>query len=474
MMAMLCAEQSRAQLTQFCITENFNVQSYGWSYSQGASEGSYNSPGSACGNDRGIITPGVGGNNPANLVTPAFTSNGAKVIQLGFDIFVLRSNLQCNTWKDFDCPTSIDVFYHVGSTTFTAISDMVLPNNGPLNSPAVDVSFNVGNNLPAGTIYTIEIAFKPKSGIGNCIQNGTKYLIDNFRRCELTCDNCSIDALNDSYCNSVSTNAINQNAVSDDLSLNDLKYAGANVTYSLANGPYANGSSTVGGGTLVINPNGSFTFTRTDFTKTIFDFTYRITDQLGNSDLASVKLCFSSGGILPVQLVNFEGTRKNNTALLAWKTAQESGTRNYAIEKKINNEFVTIGTVTASNTPGEHNYLFTDNTIGNQAAQYRLKITDADGKFNYSETRTVKGKTAVPDFSIAPNPSKGRTRITLSDISDQVQLQLADNTGRILKNIQIYNTNQTEIEGLTKGIYFVKLINLASGEHQVKKLVVSE
>ena len=173
-----------AQTVQTCVIESFSGQEAGWTYSQGAHVGNYTNPTSACSDDRGIITPGVGGNNPCNIQTPQFISTGAVAVDLTFDIIVLNANLRCNSWKDYACETSIDVFYYVGGTKFIAIVDKVLPPNGPGNSTSVSLSFNPGNNLPAGTSYKIEFCFKPKSGVGNCIQQNTKYVFDNFRNCE--------------------------------------------------------------------------------------------------------------------------------------------------------------------------------------------------------------------------------------------------------------------------------------------------
>lgn len=99
-------------------------------------------------------------------------------------IYVFNANLNCNTFKDFDCQTSIDVYYWVGNTKYIGISDHLLPPNGPGGTTNISVNFNVGSNLPIGTNYRIQIDFKPKSGLGNCVQGNTKYVLDDFRKCE--------------------------------------------------------------------------------------------------------------------------------------------------------------------------------------------------------------------------------------------------------------------------------------------------
>ena len=173
-----------------CVTEDFNNDPAGWTLSQGARFFDYINPANNCVADRGIITPGVGGNNPAFIRTPVYISSGPAKIKMSFDIYVFDANLKCNTWKNYNCPTSIDVFYIAGGVRYPGVIDFVLPPNGPGNSPNVVVEFLVGSNLPAGTPYSIEVAFKFKSGTGGCVQQNTKYVIDNFTICEKLCATC--------------------------------------------------------------------------------------------------------------------------------------------------------------------------------------------------------------------------------------------------------------------------------------------
>lgn len=470
LLAGLClATITRAQLVQTCFLENFNSPTTGWIYSQGASEGNYNLPG-GCGGDRGIVTPGVGGNNPANIKTPVFTSNGAIVMQVNFDIFCLNANLNCSSWKNYDCPTSIDVFYITGGQKFTAIRDLVLPPNGPGNSPTVNFMFNTNGKLPAGTTYQLEVAFKMKSGIGNCGQPGTKYVLDNFGKCEINCIDCTIDANDDVFCNQ------NNDPVTFSGSLvpNDQKYQGATVTYSLANGPFANGNAQTGGANLTINPDGTFTIVRTDMTKTIFDFTYRISEStFGMSDLASCRVCFPDGAVVPIILTEFTAARKQKNVLLNWKTASEINADRFELERKSNGDFEKIGTVMAENHETGSSYLFTDVNASATESQYRIRMIDRDGTYKYSQIRQVKGIGAAFDFSIFPNPTaNGFTRLQLGDISEPVTVRLIDQAGRVLKTFVSANRGNIDLQSLKPGSYHIQVTRSTTGDTQTKMLVV--
>lgn len=459
---------TQAQLVQSCFTENFTIQTSGWTYSNGASEGDYNNPLTNCTENRGIITPGVGGNNPANVMTPVFTSTGALSVSVSFKIFVFNANLNCNTYKNFDCPTSVDVFYWIGATRFVGITDMVLPANGPNGDPNVSVVFNVGNNLPAGTQYRIELAFKPKSGSGNCNQPGTKYVLDDFARCEVNCTNCVIDANDDNFCGQAGTS----NVFSGTLVTNDTKYSGANVTYSLVNGPFANNSSTVGGATLVVNADGTFILTRTDFTKSVFDFTYKMTDQLGQSDLANARVCFATGGPLPVKLMAFQAKRQEQRVQLNWATSQEINASHFVIERSVGRQFEAIGTVTAQNNERGATYAFTDlQATFSDAAQYRLRMVDLDSKQAVSEIRVVNGLRKLGQVSIFPNPVQAGSFVQLSDVSGTIQIRIADQSGRVVKQLNQVMVNRFSTEGLSKGIYQVQVFD-QTGAANTQKLIV--
>jgi uncharacterized repeat protein (TIGR01451 family) len=191
-----------------CYTENFNTNPVGWKLSRGAQIREYQNPLNTCSTDRGIQTPGVGGFDPAIIQTPQYTSTGAKRIKLSFDLYPFDANMRCNSWKDYNCPTSIDVYYYVGSVRFVGVIDYTLPKNGPGGSPNVTVIIPDVSNLSEGTKYSIEIVFKKKNGVGNCIQQNTKYVIDNFAICELQCATCppssSFVSSNYSYTNTSS------------------------------------------------------------------------------------------------------------------------------------------------------------------------------------------------------------------------------------------------------------------------------
>ena len=99
-------------------------------------------------------------------------------------------------------------------------------------------------------------------------------------------------------------------------------------------------------------------------------------------------------------------------------------------------------------------------------------MVDVDGTFKNSDIKVVKGSGVAADFSIYPNPSNGNARVNISDISGPTDVQLIDNTGRILKTVLLTNTNTVDYNSLQKGMYMIRITNRTNGETLTKKLSV--
>ena len=79
--------------------------------------------------------------------------------------------------------------------------------------------------------------------------------------------------------------------------------------------------------------------------------------------------------------------------MLTWKTDQELNTDKFIIERSINgSQYSAIGSVSSANTPGVHNYAYTDqdiNSLGTDIVYYRLKQIDIDGHYTFSKIVTL-------------------------------------------------------------------------------------
>jgi len=129
------------------------------------------------------------------------------------------------------------------------------------------------------------------------------------------------------------------------------------------------------------------------------------------------------GSSLPVELVSFAGTLLSNAnVLLEWKTASELNHYGFEIERASSKTapvqgWETIGFVESYGDPNSLvEYSFTDITLYSfPLVQYRLKMIDNDGSFQYSDI--IEVNTAPMNFELAqnyPNPFNPTTKIKYS------------------------------------------------------------
>lgn len=196
--------------------------------------------------------------------------------------------------------------------------------------------------------------------------------------------------------------------------------------------------------------------------------------------------------ILPVELTSFNAVNHGREVTLNWETKTELNSSAFVIERQaVNNnpeEWETIGSVSASGTsttPRE--YSFTDQKLNSGKYSYRLKMTDNDGTFEYSNV--VEVEIALPkDYAISqnyPNPFNPTTRIDYQlPFDSKVNLELYGITGERVATI----INSELSAGYYTADINASAMNLASGVYiyrmtaqnptgqnfvQVKKLILS-
>lgn len=114
---------------------------------------------------------------------------------------------------------------------------------------------------------------------------------------------------------------------------------------------------------------------------------------------------------LPIELLSFDANCNNNSIIFKWSTATETNNDFFTIEHGADGiTFMPIGTVKgAGNSSTIKNYSFIDNKLETGTIfYYRLKQTDFDGKFEYSDIIAVKNcRDGLPELIIYPNPNNG-------------------------------------------------------------------
>ncbi|MCO6497810.1 MAG: BspA family leucine-rich repeat surface protein [Chitinophagaceae bacterium] len=174
--------------------------------------------------------------------------------------------------------------------------------------------------------------------------------------------------------------------------------------------------------------------------------------------------------VVPVRLIDFNAKADGNHTVLLWSAANEDNFKGYGIERSTNGlQWDDIGFVNAKGASGNKvDYSYYDSQVQPGVVYYRLKLTDKDGSFTYSEVKKVvfAGNVSV---SVYPNPA--RNFVTVSGLSGKSVIKLMDITGRTLQTITAGSaTEQINVSQLSKGIYNLVIIS-NKGVSTTRKIV---
>jgi hypothetical protein len=154
--------------------------------------------------------------------------------------------------------------------------------------------------------------------------------------------------------------------------------------------------------------------------------------------------------------------------VLNWSTATETNNQGFSIERKsAKTNWQEVGYVPGFGTSTEqHSYSFSDDQLGAGSYSYRLKQTDFNGSFEYSDVVNVE--ISIPsEFSLDqnyPNPFNPTTNISYSiPLQSFVSIRVYSVTGEevaVLANgVQTEGHHQATFDArnLASGIYIVRM-----------------
>lgn len=152
---------------------------------------------------------------------------------------------------------------------------------------------------------------------------------------------------------------------------------------------------------------------------------------------------------LPITLKSFDAKKHSaSSAKLDWTTSKEVNSDYFGIERSIDgstwDEIARVKAAGDSNLDIAYDYI--DDRLplsrtNGQVFYYRLRMTDLDGAFKYSDVRGVNfDKQALGPISIYPNPTTEIVNIDLSEVvmeDGDVYVSVYDMSGRLVMTKQI-------------------------------------
>ncbi len=154
---------------------------------------------------------------------------------------------------------------------------------------------------------------------------------------------------------------------------------------------------------------------------------------------------------LPVEITSFTANCSESNVFIFWSTVSEINNDYFTLEKSTNgtnwSQIVKISGAGNSNTSNDYNYIDSDISIL-KTNYYRLKQTDFDGIFSYSNTISTNCENYnLPSFNIYPNPNNGEFNVVANfNIADSFSISILDASGKIVLQKNNIRNNQEKIE----------------------------
>lgn len=172
-------------------------------------------------------------------------------------------------------------------------------------------------------------------------------------------------------------------------------------------------------------------------------------------------------GPLPVTLLSFEARRVDvHRVRTYWQTANEVNVASYFVERSLGNNlhFIDVANILArEDSKKQKRYEFIDLNAFDETSYYRLRITDVDGRYTYSNIVAVKGF-LEESLKIFPNPVQSQLQLYLvvsntdkstTVITNALGNNVLQRTGNLVKG---NNSFTIPVGHLPKGVYTLKVL----------------
>ena len=155
---------------------------------------------------------------------------------------------------------------------------------------------------------------------------------------------------------------------------------------------------------------------------------------------------------LPIELLSFSAVKNNSKVAISWSTASEKENASFNVEKsKDGISYETVFSCAGKGTTsGTTNYSGMDEYPFSGLSYYRLKQTDNNGNFTYSNNVALNFNNGSDAFIVFPNPSTGDISINIKGLQNQqLSLSITDALGRQCFSKDLYVTENNLVLDLS-------------------------
>ena len=218
--------------------------------------------------------------------------------------------------------------------------------------------------------------------------------------------------------------------------------------------------ATNGAGTTTLTPPAGFTAGETYYLRVF---------QQGGESAGTFNLSLQEDASLPAELLSFTGRAEDKHNALHWTVTAEEGVDHYEVQKGAGAGAVNWGTVATrpARNGGQvaQTYVVTHEEP-DALTYYRLVTVDEDGSEAFSPIISIERGTAdgLAGMTVSPNPTDGRLVIDYRSASAEVELEVVDLSGRVVRSRRLpggAGAVTVELSDLPAGTYLAKLTDEA-------------
>jgi len=223
-------------------------------------------------------------------------------------------------------------------------------------------------------------------------------------------------------------------------------------------------------------------FTAVTIGSNMTQFFYSFVDAAGKKDPVSAIYSLNWLILLPAKGLELTAVRSADVVQLNWKTISEINSDYFEIERSIDGRnFTKVGASikAAGNSDAEKFYSITDNVRGVESpvVYYRVKLMDVNSKRAYSNVAAVKLPENGAVITLSPNPFISEINVTAA-LEENVAytVRMMDVSGRTVLNSTEKITKEKPVltlrylNGLTRGVYLVEVVDVVTGKKKVFKV----
>lgn len=173
---------------------------------------------------------------------------------------------------------------------------------------------------------------------------------------------------------------------------------------------------------------------------------------------ASISATTAMASPLPVKLTQWDAIAVNGKVKLQWKTATETNSSAYVVERSADGiNYTVVTTVKArGNSQSEAGYNAEDSNPLVGKSYYRLKMTDLDGKFEYAPVRTVL-ITATSEIKILGNPVQSTLQLQAS-FEGSAEYLVVNTSGQVVDKGKLSaGRSSINVTALARGNYWIRI-----------------